>query len=280
MSAKRIIVTGATSGIGRALVIELVKRGDDVIAIGRNPSKLNSLREDCAKLSGTLHLYRCDFKSLANVASLIRSLHEDYESGIDVLVNNAAIVPKKRTLSDDNLELQFQVNHLVPMMMSLKLKDLLEKRSGLIITTSSNAHKKAKFDKDDIEVSKKYHILRAYGRTKLYNVMFTLGFNQRFAADSIRAYAVHPGVVSTEIGTKDTSKLFAFLWKLYTKTGLKPHEATKTYIDLIDGQIPENKHPYYYKSRPHEHEDKGFKPEDIDVLWEYTEKRIKEKSAG
>jgi len=280
MSAKRIVITGATSGIGKALCLQLLMRGEDVIAIGRSAEKLSALNESSKGFPGRLHVYKADFKSLKSVVKMVESLKSDYQSGIDVLINNAAIVPKKRTLSDDGIEMQFQVNHLIPFYMSMALKDLLQKRKGIIITTSSNAHKKARFVGTDIEVKNNYHALRGYARTKLYNVMFTKSLNEHLDNTSIKAYAVHPGVVSTEIGTKNTSKLYAAMWKLYTKRGMKPEEATQTYLDLMYGTIETNKHFYFYKSQPHLPNENHFTTQDRKLLWNYSLKLLKEKSAS
>lgn len=277
--SKVIVVTGATSGVGKALTLELLKEGHQVIAIGRNPQKLNDLENHVDDYKETLHLLRADFSSLSSVKHCSNSIKELFSDGIDVLINNAATVPKKRTLSEDHIEMQFQVNHLVPFMMSHLLLPLLEKKEGIIITTSSNAHKKAKFKENDLETTKKYHVLRAYARTKLYNIMFTISFNERYQSSNVKAYAVHPGVVNTAIGTKNTSKLYAMIWKWYTKRGISPKEATKTFIDIIDAKITTSDAVYFYRSKKHDYAEDKFNYEDQTTLWEYSLNKLKENSA-
>ncbi len=277
--SKSIVVTGATSGVGKALCLALLQANNEVIALGRNPQKLNALEREAGDYKQNLHLYRADFNDLSNVRSVTNTIIETFDSGIDVLINNAATVPKKRTLSQDNIEMQFQVNHLVPFMMSDMLVSLLEKKEGIIITTSSNAHKKAKFDANDLEVEKKYHVLRAYARTKLYNIMFTLSFNEYHKSKNVKAYAVHPGVVNTSIGTKDTSKLYAFLWRWYTKRGISPKEASQTFIDIINKKITTNDAIYFYQSSNHDYAAEKFSYQDREMLWDYSLNKIKENSA-
>ena len=250
--SKTIVITGMTSGVGRALCEYFLDRGETVIGISRNQAKLEEVKDAFKLLEGTLHTYQADFKDLDAVEGVIKQVTKDFSDGIDMLINNAALVPKKKTITKDGFETQFQVNHLVPVKMSHGFFELLKKRQGTIITTSSNAHLKAKFNPADLEGTKRYHALRSYARTKLYNVMTTLMINDHYAIKhGMKAYAVHPGLVQTEIGTKETSKLYAWLWRKYTKRGITPKEAVFTYAFLVYEEDPKTTIPYFYKSQPY-----------------------------
>jgi len=249
---KTIVITGVTSGIGKALTEYFLNRGEKVVGISRNQDKLNALIEEFKRLDGELVVYQADFKHLFSVNQVLDELNNDFPEGFDVLINNAALVPKKKTITEDGFETQFQVNHLVPVKFSHGLFKLLKKKQGKIITTSSNAHLKAEFDPSDLEVRNKYHALRAYARTKLYNIMTTIVLNDYYCMkQGLRAYAVHPGLVRTEIGTKETSRLYAFLWRLYTRRGIKPKEAVFTYAFLVYEDDPQSTIPYFYKTQPY-----------------------------
>jgi len=249
---KRIVITGMTSGVGQALTEYFLNRNEHVIGISRDQSKLDAVKASMQNLGGTLDVYQADFKNLKDVDDVISAIQRDYPEGIDVLINNAALVPKKKQMTVDGFETQFQVNHLVPVKFSHGFFELLKSRQGKIITTSSNAHLKAKFEPNDLQGLKKYHALRSYARTKLYNVMTTLVINDYYAMKhGMKAYAVHPGLVQTDIGTKDTSKLYAWLWRKYTKRGITAKEAVFTYAFLVYEDDPKTTIPYFYNSQPY-----------------------------
>jgi len=243
-----IVVTGATSGIGLAIVRALVKRGDQVIALGRNEKSCKKAYDLVSKqeLSNLTYL-ACDLgvqKDIQEVGEKINTLLK--EKGLDVLINNAGVVSKNRILTEDKIELGFAVNHLAPFLLTHLLLPLLRKNKGKVITTGSKSHYKSKLDFDDLMLEKKYFILRAYGRSKLCNALFTYEFNRRYAADEMIAYCLDPGMVKTGIGDKRTNPFIAWAWKTYTRKGQTPEDVAPHYLELID----EPKHldePYYYK---------------------------------
>ena len=243
---KRILVTGVTSGIGRALFTHFVNEGHFVIGVARNKEKIDSLRQSMKK--DTFKIYQSDFASLKSLRSLTNTILEEYSGGLDILINNAGIVQSDKTFTKDGFELQYQVNHLSVVHMSLALYPLLKKRDGKVIITGSEAHKKAKFVEKDIEATRHYHALRSYARTKLYNLMFAHWFND--SKDAVSCYVVSPGRVKTGIGTKETSKFHALFWKLFTLIGQKPKEVVQTYDYLIDTPKESLNETYYHNALP------------------------------
>ena len=248
---RTIVITGATSGVGRALVYAFAKLGDAVIAIGRNEDRLNELLTSLNEAYKTHHvkILTADFASLQAIADAIKTLESSMATeGIDALIHNAAIVPRKKKRTKDGFELQYQVNHLAVVFLTLKLRALVEKRHGTVIITGSQAHQRARFDDNDLQAIKRYHPFRSYCRTKLYNLMFTHFARRRLSNNTIRYVCVHPGRVKTEIGTKDTTKLYALFWKFFTRKGAHPDETVPTYLKLVKAKaIPE---PYYYLGKP------------------------------
>lgn len=243
-----IVVTGATSGIGKALTKHLVHEGHTVFAFGRAEDKLNHLKDDIGKAKGRLRLMNADFRSLSAVEKALKQLEKALPEGLDVLVNNAAAVPGKKAFTDDGFETQYQVNHLSHVHMTKRLLPLLAKRRGKVITTGSDAHKRARFDYRDIHALKRYHPFRSYCRTKLYNNMMSNYFSRH--EDNVTFFVVHPGRVKTDIGTKDTNKFYAFVWRIFTRKGFTPEDTVPTYVMLIDAQTPEQ--GYYYREALHE----------------------------
>jgi len=140
------------------------------------------------------------------------------------------------------------VNHLAHVHVTNRLMPLLARRQGKVITTGSDAHKRARFNPKDIHALKRYHPFRSYCRTKLYNNMMTAYFRRE--VDNVKFYVVHPGRVKTDIGTKDTNKMYAFFWRWFTRKGFKPEETVPTYMMLID--TPSPKPGYYFQEALHE----------------------------
>jgi NAD(P)-dependent dehydrogenase (short-subunit alcohol dehydrogenase family) len=243
---KRILITGVTSGIGLSLFKHFVKTGHYVIGVARNKEKIETLRRSMT--NSTFKLYQSDFASLESLKALSEKVLEDYSDGLDILINNAAIVPSEKTLTIDGFERQYQVNHLSVVYLTHALHSLLEKGGGKIIITGSDAHKKAKFDAKDIDATKHYHALRSYARTKLYNLMFAHWLSE--SKDDIPCYVVSPGRVKTGIGTKETSRFHALFWKLFTVVGKNPDEVIKTYEYLINTPEASLKNTYYHNALP------------------------------
>lgn len=266
---KRIVLTGMTSGIGKALVYQLVREGYEVIGIARNENRLNAVTEDLKDAPGLFYPVVADFMSFKAVKEAVNKVYQRFSNGFDVLINNAALVPKPKIMTDDGFEAQYQVNHLVPVYLIESLLPLLKKADGMVITTSSDAHKRAKFDPNDIQGLKKYHSVRSYCRTKLYNVMMTNYYND--INDSVPLYAVHPGRVKTEIGTKNTSKLYAFLWRLFTRKGLEPEETIPTYIYLMTKRPSPG---YYHMEKPLNTKKEAENRQYIDTLMKQTLSQI------
>ncbi len=244
---KTIVITGMTSGIGKALFYDLAKKNNHVIGIARSPEKLKAIKAELNAYN--VETLTADLSDFSSLETLVQKLEKIIPSGLDVLVNNAAIVPSSKMTTNAGFEMQFQVNHLSVAYLSLSVLPLLDKKNGRIITTASNAHKRAKFDVHDLEATKRYHPLRSYMRTKLYNIMLMFSLNETtLKQTNIKAYAVHPGLVKTPIGTKHASRMHAFFWRLFTKRDMHPNEALSSYHYLIDAKThPENL--YYYQAR-------------------------------
>lgn len=272
---KTIIITGVSSGIGKALIHHFTKKGERVIGISRNREKLDHVLDELNEAYPNHHtvMMTCDFSSFRDMKRTVENIKEGYKDGIDVLINNAAIVPKAKKFTVDDFEMQFQVNHLAVAYFIESLKDLVIKKSGRVITTSSDAHKRARFVSTDLEALSKYHSFRSYCRTKLYNVLYTLYLRKIHQKDAITFYAVHPGRVKTEIGTKDTSLLYKIFWKIFTRKGFYPEEVVATYDYLVyEMNIPND--AYFYQSAPLSMSDAARDEINQSFLYEETKKLI------
>ncbi|QVK19856.1 SDR family NAD(P)-dependent oxidoreductase [Mycoplasmatota bacterium] len=252
---KTIIISGATSGIGFALAKEYTINDERVIALGRNSEsssnalkEIKSIKPDCDIIYLSADL--SSLEEIDNVCKKILKLTEN--TGIDVLINNASTVPKWYLTTKQGYEMQFQVNHLSAMAITRKLMRGLIKNKGMIITTSSRSHRGATINFNDIMLSQRYNLLKAYKQSKLANVLFTYEFNRMYKNKyNVIGYAVDPGLVNTAIGEKNSSGIARILWKLRRKFGRLPEEIISTYSSLIYNEKNRQVDCYYYKdSKP------------------------------
>jgi NAD(P)-dependent dehydrogenase (short-subunit alcohol dehydrogenase family) len=246
---KTIVVSGATSGIGLSVVKGLMKNNEFIIALGRNKEACQKARlmVDPDNNYYNLIYLPADLASLEDIKEVSNQIKEiTNNKGIDVLINNAATVPKWYLTTKEGYEMQFAVNHLAGFyLMQLLLPDLMTKQ-GTIITTSSRSHRLSRLNFKDLMLTKNYHILRGYKRSKLCNVLTTYEFNRRYQRDNLIAYAIDPGLVNTNIGAKKTSGLIQWFWQTRAKKGKMPDEIAPFYLDLIY-KDKDYTAPYYYK---------------------------------
>lgn len=199
--SRTAVITGASDGIGLESASQLAGRGYDVVLVGRNPAKVDAAVTRIRAESPAVQVdsYVCDFASLANVRSLGASLLASYPR-IEVLLNNAGTVFDKRTLTVDGFESTFAVNHLAGMQLTeTLLPRLIESAPARIVTTASVGHYRGSMNFDDLGYERGYHILKAYGRSKLANVLYTRDLAERLAGTGVTATCFHPGTVATSI---------------------------------------------------------------------------------
>jgi NAD(P)-dependent dehydrogenase (short-subunit alcohol dehydrogenase family) len=171
--------------------------------------------------------------SLAAVRKLAGEIAAQYPR-LDVLVNNAGTGSRRRQTTADGYERTFGINHLAPFLLTnLLLEKLKASKAARVVTVSSMAHRGATLDFDDLNFEKrKYSGLRAYGESKLANILFTVELATRLAGSSVTANCLHPGVVATNIFAAfggPTGKIFSVLLRPFM---LSPADGAKTSIYL------------------------------------------------
>lgn len=190
-NAPVILVTGSTGGLGREVARRLAGTGAHVIVHGRNVERGTALvREIEAEGIGSARFYRADLASFAEVRRLAREIGRDYPR-LDVLVNNAGVWLEGRRLSQDGQEMHFQVNYLSGYLLTrLLLPLLIESAPARIVNVASRLQ--VPIDFDDITYTNDFDDIRAYGRSKLAQVMFSFSLAEELGGTGVSVLAVHP----------------------------------------------------------------------------------------
>ncbi|NLZ43941.1 MAG: SDR family NAD(P)-dependent oxidoreductase [Clostridia bacterium] len=280
-AGKTAVITGATSGIGLAALKELAGLGFRVIGVGRDPKRC---AEAEASIRSEVPGARVDYlvadlasqRQVRDLAAAIRRLLATENGGcLDLLVNNAGTVSSWYVTTEDGYEMQFAVNHLAPFLLTRELLPLLKKAgSARVITTSSGSHYNTRINWRDVMYRRGYNCLLAYKQSKLANVLFTSEFNRRQGPGSgVRAYAVDPGLVNTEIGEKGTSGFVCWFWRIRRKRGVAPEIAARTIVHLAATPELEDPEAVYWKDcRPKRPSGYSQRKDAGRRLWELSER--------
>ncbi len=201
LTGRTVVVTGASSGIGLAAAEQLARLGADLVLVGRDPARLvaAAARVRGARGPGAVTPLRADLSRLAEVRTLAGALLARCPR-VFALVNNAGGASLRRQVTADGLERTFAVNHLAPYLLTRLLLDRIrESAPSRIVTVASSGHRHGDLDFADLQLERGYRMTRAYGRSKLCNILFTRELARRLAGTGVTANSLHPGVVATRI---------------------------------------------------------------------------------
>ncbi|HEV2231672.1 MAG TPA: SDR family oxidoreductase, partial [Thermoplasmata archaeon] len=207
----------------------------------RDPAKGEAAQREIAQESGNprVTLMNVDLASQASIVSFAEQFTKDYKR-LDTLVNNAGLYVGDRRTTPEGLELQFAVNYLGGFLLSHLLLDLLlASAPSRIVNVSSSAHEGATIDFEDLQGEQKYRGYRAYGQSKLAQVLFTIEFARRLAGTGVTVNACHPGVIKTNLGA-EAPAAFRFV-KMFFKSPAKGAEtpvflAASPSVSTLTGQ--------------------------------------------
>ncbi len=201
IKGKRILITGATDGIGLQTSRELAAMGAELLLHGRDPSRLQNAVSEIESIPGVGKVkgYLADFSSLDQVRSMGDEICNN-EGYLDVLINNAGIFMKDLRMSVDGYEMTFAVNHLAPFALTLRLKDLMKHSApSRIVNVASMAHKGSKFDINNLQGESGWSTFGAYSQSKLCNILFTVELAHRLEGTGVVTHCLHPGVINTKL---------------------------------------------------------------------------------
>jgi NAD(P)-dependent dehydrogenase (short-subunit alcohol dehydrogenase family) len=210
MTGKTVLVTGGTSGIGKATAAGCAALGARVGIVGRDRARAAAALADirAASAGGAADVFVADMASQAEVRRLAAEVLAAYPR-LDVLVNNVGGIWPARRVTADGLEQTFAVNHLAPFLLTaLLLGRLKESAPARIVTVASHVESSGTIDFGDLQGASRYSAARAYSQSKLANVMFSYELARRIEGTGVTATVLHPGIVHTNFGAEGQSLLF------------------------------------------------------------------------
>jgi NAD(P)-dependent dehydrogenase (short-subunit alcohol dehydrogenase family) len=252
MKNKIVVITGATSGIGEVASQRLARMGARMVLIARDRARgeaaLNRLREVSPGTEHSIH-----YADLSRIAEMKRVAAEiaAAEPRIDVLINNAGALFGTRQTTADGLEQTFATNHMAYFVLTLGLRErLLAAAPARVVSTASDAHTGYTLNFADLQATKGYSAMGAYGRSKLCNILFTRELARRWSGTGITANCLHPGFVATRFGDASGSLISSVL-RIGKVFALSPEKGAETIVYLASSPDAASRSgEYFYKCRP------------------------------
>lgn len=251
MKDRVCVVTGATTGIGKETARELARAGARVLLLARNAERAEAARAELAAETGaTVEVVLADLSSLTDVRRAAREI-EARAPRLDVLVNNAGVLLGRREVTSDGYEKTFATNHLAYFLLAHELGGLLRRSApARIVNVASVAHVYGRMYWDDLMLEREYSELRAYGQSKLANILFTRELARRLAGTGVTANCLHPGGVWSPLYDDVTS------WTRLAMTIARPFligpkKGARTSVYLATSpEVAEVTGEYFVRCRP------------------------------
>jgi NAD(P)-dependent dehydrogenase (short-subunit alcohol dehydrogenase family) len=242
MNGKICLVTGATNGIGKATALALAQMGATVVIVGRNPAKCAAVVIEIQQISGNdaVEALVADLSIMAEVRQVADQFKAKYPK-LHVLVNNAGAAFAQRQFTCEGFEKTFALNHLNYFLLTNLLLDTLKASApARIVNVSSDSHKGAHLDFDDLQSEKGSFVFNAYGRSKLAVVMFSYELARRLAGTGVTANVLHPGLVRTGFASNLGAVPSAAIGFFMHFVGVTPAQGAQTSVYLATSPAVEN----------------------------------------
>ncbi len=273
MKNKLCIITGANSGIGFETAKSLAQQGAFIVMICRNEDKAIEAKNVIQKEipSAGIDIILCDFSIQDEIRKAASEILQTYNK-IDVLINNHGFISKAYVETVDGLESTFAVNHIGYFLFThLLLPKIKQSGKARIINVASEAHRNGVFNPTDLQLKSRYTSWKAYGNSKLFNILFTIELANILKDTEVTANCLHPGVIKSNFSS-GLSLMFKFLWKLGTPFMKNNREGAATTIYLATSEeVSEVNGAYFADSKVKTPRSHALDPEAAKKLWEISE---------
>jgi NAD(P)-dependent dehydrogenase (short-subunit alcohol dehydrogenase family) len=271
MKDKVILITGGTSGIGRAAALAIAGQGATVVFTYRDRSKGEETLREIRKKTGSrsVHMLEVELSSLESVRRLAENFKKDFKR-LDVLINNAGGYYGYRKTTAEGYEYTFGVNHLSHFLLTNLLKELLVSDHARIINVSSQAQRVGHIHFHDLMLENRFTGFKAYAQAKLANILFTYELARRWGENGIAVNAVHPGAVRTNFGN-EAKPLIRFMIKLGKPFLKSPRKGADTVVYLASSPGVKGITGKYFAARKQINSSKESHDREIGArLWEVS----------
>jgi len=272
MNGKVCVVTGATSGIGKAAATALARMGAQIVLVGRDQGRTEATAAEIgANAAVPPKAEIADLASMEQVHALAGRLGS--LERIDVVVNNAGLVLGERRVTEDGFEHVFAVNHLAPFLLTnLLLPRLTGSAPARVVTVTSDAHSAANLDLDDPNLEHGWDSWRSYANSKLANILFTRELARRLDGTGVTANCAHPGVVRTGFG-REGKPLLRLGTTIARPFFLSPERGADTIVYLASSpDVAGQTGGYYVKRQRREPSAAARDDAAARKLWDISEK--------
>lgn len=272
MAGKVCVVTGPTSGIGRATALGLAAQGARVVLLARNPSKAAAVAAEMASIPGApkAEVVVADLTEMKEVRRAADEISRRFDH-VDVLINNAGGMFDTHHQSSDGIEDAYAVNHLAVFLLTLALHPSLKRaHDPRVVIVSSNVHEKAGYVRDyGSLLAPRYAWSRIYAQTKLRNVIFAQALSERWKAEGITVNSLHPGVVDTGLMSGWENLPMKLLFGFVQRFFMSPEQGARTSIFLAsDPSVAAVTGRYFARRQIEPHNPVADDPVTQDLLWE------------
>lgn len=273
---KTVVITGGNSGIGWVTARALAAQGACVVLACRRSDAAAEAREQILREHphARVELVMLDLASLASVRAAAQDIRVRFPV-VDILINNAGLASVGRDISADGFELTFATNHLGPFLFTRLLLPAIARPGGRIINVASDAHRYiGRMHWDDLQLVRRYGVLRAYAQSKLANILFSRELAVRLEGTGIAVSALHPGAVATQIWPQGRwyERAFSNLLKLFL---VSPEKGARTTIWLATGaEGGASKGDYFIGCKPRKPAAQARRAADQARLWAVSEQLL------
>jgi NAD(P)-dependent dehydrogenase (short-subunit alcohol dehydrogenase family) len=278
LTDKTCLITGANSGIGKALAGAIAGLGAELVMVCRDRARGESARNEIINKSGNpnIHLFLFDLSSQKSIRNGVREIKMKYRK-LDILINNAGVILFKKILTEDGIESMFAVNFLGPFLLTNLLMDLLITGApARVINVVSEGTSKGTINVESLPVPKKFNPVLAYSQSKQAEILFTHELADRMKGTGVTANCFYPGLVKTNLGKVDKGfrrLTYQILTRLLGSLFCTVEESIKTGIFLAASRnaekltgnfITRNKNKLLLKT--------SYDKETAKLLWKTSEK--------